>query len=105
MLRRELAGFYEADRTGQDPDRLFPPLPIAFVDYAWSERLAHEGGRFAADVAYWRDTLTPPPAPLDLPLDRPRPLKRTSVGDSVHAVVTRDTVASLETLASGQTAS
>jgi amino acid adenylation domain-containing protein len=104
-LRRELAGFYEADGTGQDPDGLFPPLPVAFVDYAWSERLAHEGGRFAADVAYWRDALTPPPAPLDLPLDRPRPLKRACAGDSVHALVERDTVAALEALASGQSAS
>src|SRR5204863_69633 len=81
ILQRELARFYDADqpdtsperqrrdRTGHDPDSLLPPLPIAFVDYAWSERLAHEGGQFAADVAYWGDALASPPAPLDLPLD------------------------------------
>ncbi len=104
-LQRELAGFYDADRTGQNPDTRFPPLPVTYVDYAWSERLAHEEGRFAADVAYWREAFTPPPAPLDLPLDRPRPRTRACVGDSVHACVTRDAVASLEALASKQSAS
>ncbi|MEU8802030.1 amino acid adenylation domain-containing protein [Spirillospora sp. NPDC048819] len=66
-LSRDLSALYRAALTGE-PHGL-PELDVQYADYAeWEQRrpLAED------DLAYWCSRLDPPPAPLDLPADRPR---------------------------------
>ncbi|WP_346044517.1 amino acid adenylation domain-containing protein [Actinomadura chokoriensis] len=66
-LSRDLSALYRAAVTGE-PDGL-PALDVQYADYAeWEQRRPAD----EADLAYWRERLDPPPAPLDLPADRPR---------------------------------
>ncbi|MBE1535922.1 non-ribosomal peptide synthetase [Actinomadura algeriensis] len=66
-LSRDLSALYRAAVTGE-PDGL-PALGVQYADFAeWEQRrpVAED------DLAFWRERLDPPPAPLDLPADRPR---------------------------------
>ncbi|WP_433479115.1 amino acid adenylation domain-containing protein [Spirillospora sp. CA-142024] len=66
-LSRDLSALYRAAVTGK-PDGL-PRLEVQYADYAeWEQKrpLSED------DLAYWRKRLDPPPAPPDLPADRPR---------------------------------
>ncbi|WP_190854214.1 non-ribosomal peptide synthetase [Actinomadura sp. RB99] len=66
-ISRDLSALYRAAVTGE-PDGL-PALDVQYADFAdWEQKrpLAED------DLAYWRARLDPPPAPLDLPADRPR---------------------------------
>ncbi|MFS1299912.1 amino acid adenylation domain-containing protein [Streptosporangium longisporum] len=66
-LSRDLSALYRAALSGE-PDGL-PPLPVQYADYAtWEQGRPHA----AEELEYWRRRLDPPPAPLDLPADRPR---------------------------------
>ncbi|WP_149258720.1 non-ribosomal peptide synthetase [Actinomadura sp. K4S16] len=66
-LSRDLSALYRASVTG-GPDGL-PSLDVQYADYAdWEQRRPPAED----DLAYWREHLDPPPAPLDLPADRPR---------------------------------
>ncbi|MFB4311445.1 amino acid adenylation domain-containing protein [Actinomadura sp. GTD37] len=66
-LSRDLSALYRAAVTGE-PDGL-PALAVQYADYAEWEQRRPAGEE---DLAYWRGRLDPPPAPLDLPADRPR---------------------------------
>ncbi|RSN67120.1 hypothetical protein DMH08_14455 [Actinomadura sp. WAC 06369] len=66
-LSRDLSALYRSALTGE-PDGL-PALDVQYADFAeWEQRrpVAED------DLAFWRARLDPPPAPLDLPADRPR---------------------------------
>ncbi|GGV27920.1 hypothetical protein GCM10010182_58530 [Actinomadura cremea] len=66
-LSRDLSALYRAAVTGE-PDGL-PALDVQYADFAeWEQKqpVAED------DLAFWRERLDPPPAPLDLPADRPR---------------------------------
>ncbi|MFI0370018.1 amino acid adenylation domain-containing protein [Actinomadura sp. 1N219] len=66
-LSRDLSALYRAAVTGE-PDGL-PTLDVQYADYAeWEQRRPVDED----DLAYWRERLDPPPAPLDLPADHPR---------------------------------
>ncbi|MER5649307.1 amino acid adenylation domain-containing protein [Streptosporangium sp. NPDC002524] len=66
-LSRDLSALYRAAVSGE-PDGL-PTLTVHYPDFAaWEQNrpLPEE------EMDYWRGRLDPPPAPLDLPADRPR---------------------------------
>ncbi|WP_165975700.1 non-ribosomal peptide synthetase, partial [Actinomadura rubrisoli] len=66
-LSRDLSALYRAAVTGE-PDGL-PALDVQYADFAeWEQKQPVRED----DLAYWRGRLDPPPAPLDLPADRPR---------------------------------
>ncbi|TDD29944.1 amino acid adenylation domain-containing protein [Actinomadura sp. KC06] len=66
-LSRDLSALYRAAVTGE-PDGL-PSLDVQYADYAeWEQRRPLD----EEDLAYWRERLDPPPAPLDLPADHAR---------------------------------
>ncbi|MEV0230716.1 non-ribosomal peptide synthase/polyketide synthase [Nonomuraea sp. NPDC050786] len=74
----DLAAAY-AYRVGAGPEPAPPALQ--HIDHTlWQRELlgnpADPGSRAAAQVAFWRETLSGAPALLDLPLDRPRPAVR-----------------------------
>jgi amino acid adenylation domain-containing protein len=80
VLMRELDALYNAFRAGR-PSPL-PPLPAQYGDYARVQRAALAGsGVFAAQLDRWRNRLVDAPDELPLPLDRPRPVVQTFVGD------------------------
>jgi amino acid adenylation domain-containing protein len=77
VLVSELGGLYRAATQGE-PSPL-PPLPIQYTDFAVWQRDWLAGEVLEAEIAYWRQALAGLP-PLDLPTDRPRPLRRRGRG-------------------------
>ncbi len=73
----ELAALYAA-AVGGRPSPL-PEPSWRYADHAAWERRAQGGGALAAQLEYWRRRLAGVP-PLDLPADRPRPLRQTYRG-------------------------
>lgn len=58
------------------------PLALHYKDYAvWQERQSGSEQAWASR-AYWTEQLAEPPAPLDMPLDRPRGDRQTFAGDT-----------------------
>ncbi|HJP74823.1 MAG TPA: amino acid adenylation domain-containing protein [Pseudonocardiaceae bacterium] len=101
-LARDLADAYTARRAGNAPT--FEPLPVQYKDYTmWQREVLGEvedpGGLAAAQVAYWRNELAGVPQPLNLPLDRPRPVEPSGHGETVDLVVGPEVVGRLEKLA------
>jgi amino acid adenylation domain-containing protein len=95
LLLREIAVAYRAWSRGEAP--LLPALPIQYADFAAWERQRLAGERLANLVAYWRRQLAGL-APLDLPLDRPRPAALSARGARRFAHLPRQVVGSLEQL-------
>jgi glutamate-1-semialdehyde aminotransferase/3-oxoacyl-(acyl-carrier-protein) synthase/acyl carrier protein len=69
VLLEELAALYAAAARGQKA-ALPPPAPAP----------AQGGGDAPEDLAYWLEALAGPPADLELPVDRPRPRRKTFAG-------------------------
>ena len=64
-----------------------PPLPLRYLDYAAWQRGRVEGGAHAAELAFWEQELAGAPFVVELPSDRPRPIKQTFAGDTVRLEV------------------
>ncbi len=97
LLLDELARLY-AEATGGPPANLLRP-PVSYADYTtWQEQVlaGPEGERL---WAYWRAKLSPPPAPLQLPTDRPRPLVQGFRGASLPLRLEPGLTATLKKLA------
>jgi amino acid adenylation domain-containing protein len=74
VLLRELAALYPAAAAGAPAAP--PPLPLQYGDYAAWQRAWLTGGELARQLDYWRRQLADLPT-LELPTDRPRPLRPT----------------------------
>ncbi|HEX7175267.1 MAG TPA: amino acid adenylation domain-containing protein [Pyrinomonadaceae bacterium] len=70
VIVREMSELYRSFLTGAQV-RL-PELPITYADFANWQRETLRGEALEADLTYWKRALDGV-APLDLPLDRPRP--------------------------------
>jgi amino acid adenylation domain-containing protein len=79
ILVCELTTLYQAKLRGQ-PSPL-APLPIQYADYALWQREWLQGEVLQASLSYWRSELTGI-APLELPIDHPRPPVQTYRGAS-----------------------
>lgn len=77
---RELGVLYEARLAGQqDP---LPALPIQYADFAtWQQEQVQN--HLADQFAYWESQLAGDMATMELPADRPRPLRRRYRGARV----------------------
>ncbi|HVW86990.1 MAG TPA: amino acid adenylation domain-containing protein, partial [Bryobacteraceae bacterium] len=73
LLVNELATVYSALRRKTRPEL---PQPASFAGYARATRVDDAASRQSMD--YWRHQFSQLPAPLDLPLDRPRPAVRSA---------------------------
>ncbi|MFE6668891.1 amino acid adenylation domain-containing protein, partial [Streptomyces sp. NPDC057697] len=89
-LARDLSIAYAARRAGQEPK--WAPLEVQYADYTlWQrdllgddtdpESLLHE------QLAHWRDALSGMPHELELPADRPRPVRATHLGGVVGLTI------------------
>ncbi|MBL8836342.1 MAG: AMP-binding protein [Alphaproteobacteria bacterium] len=73
IMFRELAQFYEIRSAGGVPPP--PAATLQYGDFAAWQRANYEprSARYIARIAWWRDTLSPPPPPIEPPALRPRP--------------------------------
>jgi amino acid adenylation domain-containing protein/thioester reductase-like protein len=76
---REIAALYDAFTAGR-PSPL-PDLPLQYADYASWQRDWLTGEVLESQLQYWKTSLVPLPAALDLPTDRPRPPVKSFRGD------------------------
>ena len=79
VMRRELTEVYAALSAGRAPQ--LAPLPLRYTDYAVWQREQLQGAKLDSLLEYWSEQLHPLPAPLELPLDHPRPATQTFRGD------------------------
>lgn len=95
LLTRELGVFYDARVRGVDAGL---PVPVVqYADFAVWQRSRLTERVLAEGVGYWRRQLAGVPV-LELPVDRPRPAVRSTVGAVVRGVVPAQTVAGLSRL-------
>lgn len=81
LLCKELSYFYASYLNVPSALPAPPVLPVQFADYAlWQKQLLQQDA-FAADLAFWRQTLAGVEA-LELTLDYPRPPRQTYAGAS-----------------------
>ncbi|MFF4188226.1 amino acid adenylation domain-containing protein [Streptomyces sp. NPDC001691] len=100
-LVRDLAAAYTARLDGRAPG--WEPLPVQYKDYTmWQRELlgdvADPDSLAAKQVAYWRKELAGVPQPLNLPLDRPRPVQASGRGATVGFTVEPEVSAGLQKL-------
>ncbi|WP_405656198.1 condensation domain-containing protein [Streptomyces sp. RK9] len=96
ILRRELPELYAARQEGRAA-RL-PALPVRYRDYACWQRELLAGSALDRELAYWRKTLQDAPR-VELPLDHPRPARKSYTGAMVPFTVEAPVVERLRTLA------
>jgi nonribosomal peptide synthetase DhbF len=101
-LVRDLTTAYTARREGRAP--AWEPLPVQYKDYTmWQRELlgdvADPDSLAAQQVEYWRKELAGVPQPLNLPLDRPRPVQASGRGATVGFTVEPEVAAGLRKLA------
>ncbi|MBA4856424.1 amino acid adenylation domain-containing protein [Nocardia farcinica] len=104
-LVRDLVAAVTARAQGTAPR--WTPLPVQYADFTlWQRALLgdeadpHSG--LGRQLAYWRTALAGLPDQLDLPLDRPRPLRRTGEAQRVRFTIPADTRAAALAVAAGR---
>lgn len=81
IFARDLSRLYEARVQGDMPS--LPALPAQYADYAVWQRQALDSNMLREHREYWQRTLRGAPALLELPLDRPRPVRQDYAGATV----------------------
>ncbi|WNG46961.1 amino acid adenylation domain-containing protein [Archangium minus] len=97
LLIQELAALYGAFSRGE-PSPL-PELPLQYTDYARWQREWLKGEVLEAQLGYWRQRLAGSPPVLNLPLDKPRPARRSQRAGQVRVALSREVSEALESLA------
>ncbi|MGW0250600.1 amino acid adenylation domain-containing protein [Nocardia goodfellowii] len=93
-LARDLMAAVAARARGTAPG--WQPLPVQYADFAlWQRELLgdenDEASALSRQLDFWRSTLDGLPDQLDLPLDRPRPLRRGTGGGRVEFTISAET--------------
>ncbi|MGW9419788.1 amino acid adenylation domain-containing protein [Streptomyces koyangensis] len=101
LIAAELGAAYAAAERGEP--LLLPALPVRYADYAAWQRTRLEGPEYAGHLAYWRRRLAET-APLDLPVDRPRPAVRSADGALTMMALDPELVDGVRQLARAQDA-
>ncbi len=99
----ELAELYSARVEGRPAE--LAPLTVDLGDFARWERQLASGETERLQLDYWRRTLDPDPALLELPSDRRRPERESFAGGSVRRRVPAGLAAAVRALARAEGAS
>ncbi|WP_328396641.1 non-ribosomal peptide synthetase [Nocardia sp. NBC_00416] len=107
-LVRDLTAAVEERAAGRAPD--WTPLPVQYADFAlWQRELLGEesdpASALSRQVTHWRAELAGLPDQLDLPLDRPRPARRSTEGGRVAFTIPAGTRRAAADLAASRGAS
>ncbi|WP_167285024.1 non-ribosomal peptide synthetase [Marilutibacter alkalisoli] len=81
------------------------PEPESFTDYALEQALHPASSTFADDEAYWLSCFREPAPVLELPLDRPRPQRRSFASRRYDHVLDAELVAAVRRMGARQGAS
>ncbi|MER7769125.1 condensation domain-containing protein [Kitasatospora sp. NPDC096140] len=92
-LHAEITEFCAASEQDRPPR--VPRLPLSYGDYARQQRERLGGGEIAELAGYWRAQLAGLPAAHGLPLDRPRPARRSFAGAELRAELPAGTASAL----------
>ncbi|WP_081878121.1 non-ribosomal peptide synthetase [Nocardia brasiliensis] len=89
-LARDLMSAVAARGAGAAPQ--WAPLPVQYADFAlWQRELlgneSDPASALSGQLTHWRSALAGLPDQLDLPLDRPRPLRRSTTGGRVDFTI------------------
>ncbi|MEU7220071.1 amino acid adenylation domain-containing protein [Nocardia iowensis] len=89
-LARDLMTAVSARTDGAAPQ--WSPLPVQYADFAlWQRELlgaeSDPASALSSQLTHWRSALAGLPDQLDLPLDRPRPLRRSTTGGRVEFTI------------------
>ncbi|OXR28395.1 non-ribosomal peptide synthetase [Pseudomonas umsongensis] len=96
----EFSALYQA--AVQERAANLQALPVAYSDYARWQRDWLEAGEGARQLAWWRDQLAGSQAPLALPSELTRPVRRSERGASLALNVDRQLLAGLRERAQEQ---
>ncbi len=96
VLLHELSSGYEALAAGSEP--AVPELSIQYADYACWERRRLDGANGQRLEAYWKERLAGAPPLLELPTDRPRPVRQTFQGSIERALIPKDLTDEIQAL-------
>ena len=96
VLVREVGALYDAFSNGKVSP--LTELPIQYADFAVWQRQWLQGAELESKRNYWKRQLSGTPPLLDLPLDRPRPLKETDRGALHLLVLPKDLAIGLQNL-------
>ncbi|MBV8202957.1 MAG: amino acid adenylation domain-containing protein, partial [Acidobacteria bacterium] len=102
VLVREAGALYEVFASGR-PSPL-PELAVQYADFAVWQRRWLSGEALDAQVGYWRTRLAGLPPAIELPVDRPRPVRRRYLGGRVELRLPASQGAALRELARRQLA-
>jgi amino acid adenylation domain-containing protein/FkbM family methyltransferase len=88
LFFRELSALYEA--CGSDGQPTLPELQLQYADYAAWQCEWLQGDVLEREIGYWKRTLDGGGEPLQLPIDRPRPLTQSFNGSTVELNISED---------------
>jgi amino acid adenylation domain-containing protein len=96
VILDELSKLYNALSSANECEF---PTPMGFGAYARLQAEQFSSGGGAANESYWVEQFKTPVAPLDLPLDRPRPAIKSYDGATFRRIIPVETYRSIKQLA------
>ncbi|WP_320068791.1 amino acid adenylation domain-containing protein [Micromonospora sp. RTGN7] len=103
IVVREAVLLYQAFLAGEGTSLV--PLPIQYGDFAAWQRERLDEERMAAALAYWKETLADIPPRLELPTERPHPVRRTFAADQHAVELSADTAVAVRRFAEAESIS
>ncbi|MBA4922314.1 amino acid adenylation domain-containing protein [Pseudomonas aeruginosa] len=103
VMVEELVQLYAAYSRGLE--LALPALPIQYADYALWQRSWMEAGEKERQLAYWTGLLGGEQPVLELPFDRPRPVRQSHRGAQLGFELSRELVEAVRALAQREGAS
>ena len=97
VFERELATLYNAFVEGAVSSPL-PDPPLQYVDFSAWQKESLPVQVLQKQIDYWKQTLSGPLTPLELPTDKPRPAVQTYHGSFVGRKLSQSLTDSLKTL-------
>jgi len=94
VLINDVMTCYEAFAKGEKPE--LAELPIQYKDYAQWQSDQINDGVFDAHRAYWTNSFAKEVTVLELPMQKPRPMIKSSVGSAMNTFLSADTTRSLK---------